>query len=298
MSGDNMSIAVVGSINIDLVYKVPHIVKPGQTIHSTDVAVYFGGKGANQATTISKLGEEVLMIGNVGQDDYGKQAIQNLETAKVNTQYITQNGVTGQALIQVAASSENSIVLYAGANYHLTPEQMTKDIFNDCEMIVMQLEVPLEVIEHVAEIGRSLGKRIILNPAPAQQLSDNLIANIDILIPNENELATLADMDIDSLDAVEKAVEKLKARGAKCVIVTLGEEGCYYCSDDEKGFVYADKVQAVDTTGAGDSFVGAITVALHRKYALREAIEFATKVAAYVVTREGAQPDFNDFITS
>lgn len=286
-----MNTLVIGSINIDLMYNVPYIVKPGETIHSTEHAVSFGGKGANQAIIMSQLGAYVNFVGCVGQDDYGKRALENLHEYNVATAYVEQSGVTGNALIQVSETGENAIVLMNGANYYITPEQVRKSrhLINSADVLLLQLEIPLEAVAAALEVVMENGTPVILNPAPAQKLSKSLLSKVDILTPNETELAILTEKEITTDKDIEEASAVLLDMGVKVVVVTLGKKGAYFTDGTEQGWIPAQKVKAVDTTGAGDAFNGALAIALSKKYSMRKAVEFATLISSYVVTQRGAQ---------
>ncbi|TQR16424.1 ribokinase [Psychrobacillus soli] len=287
-----MNITVVGSTNIDLVYTVPHIVKAGETLHSTEHELFFGGKGANQAVTASQLGANVEFIGNVGADDFGEQVKQNLQEKGVKTEAVQKIGLTGQAIIQVADSGENSIVLFPGANFLVTREQISaaKDKIEASDVLLLQLEIPIPVVEAAAEIAAQKGVHIILNPAPAQQISDSLLGKISILTPNETELEMLTGLKTNNEEDLIQACSLLIQKGVGAVVVTLGEKGSYYMNSNEHGYVQANKVEVKDTTGAGDAFNGALAVGLRQGKSLRESILYASKVAGFVVTQMGAQP--------
>lgn len=287
-----MNIAVVGSTNIDLVYRVPHIVKAGETLHSTKHELFFGGKGANQAVTAGQLGANVNFIGNVGADDFGEQVLQNLQAKRVKTSAIKKVGFTGQAIIQVADSGENSIVLFPGANFLLTNEQIeaNRDLIETSNVLLLQLEIPMQVVEVAAEIATQKRVPIILNPAPAQEISDSLLRKVSILTPNETELEVLTGLKTENEEDLFKACSILLAKGVGAIVVTLGEKGAYYMNSKEHGQLRANKVKVKDTTGAGDAFNGALAVGLCQGYSLRESILYASKVAEYVVTQMGAQP--------
>ncbi|WP_217587508.1 ribokinase [Lentibacillus saliphilus] len=286
-----MKITVIGSINIDLVYDVSHIVKPGETIHSTGYHTFFGGKGANQAVTMAQLGAQVDFVGCVGQDDFGKRALSNLADYHISTTYVGESGVTGNALIQVSETGENAIVLMNGANYHVTPASVkdAEAAIVDAAAVLMQLEIPLESVVAGMDIAVANHVPVILNPAPAQKLSKTILSKVDILTPNESELAILTGMDITTEESIIAACDVLLEQGVKGVVVTLGEQGAYFTDGKESGWVSATKVKATDTTGAGDAFNGALTVGLCKQYSLRKAIDDASKVAGYVVTQKGAQ---------
>lgn len=289
----SMNITVVGSTNMDLVYLVPHIVKAGETLHSTKHELFFGGKGANQAVTAAQLGSNVDFIGNVGTDNFGEQVKQNLQVKGVNTAAVQKVGLTGQAIIQVADSGENSIVLFPGANFLVTAEQIQVDRerIEKSDVLLLQLEIPMAVVEAAANIAVEQGVHIILDPAPAQQISDSLLSKVSILTPNETELGILTNLKTETEEGLFKACSMLLQKGVGAVVVTLGEKGSYYLNQHERGHVEANQVEVKDTTGAGDAFNGALAVGLCRGKSLRESILYASKVAEYVVTQMGAQPN-------
>ncbi|MFJ5770537.1 ribokinase [Psychrobacillus sp. NPDC093180] len=287
-----MNITVVGSTNMDLVYLVPHIVAAGETLHSTKHELFFGGKGANQAVTAGQLGANVHFIGNVGADDFGEQIKQNLQDKGVNIAAVQNVGITGQAIIQLADSGENSIILFPGANFLVTPEQIeqhTERIVSS-EVLLLQLEIPMPAVETAANIASQNGVPIILNPAPAQQISDSLLSKVSILTPNETELAILTGMKTETKEDLFQACSSLLQKGVGAVVVTLGAKGAFYMNHFEHGYVQANKVVAKDTTGAGDAFNGALAVGLCQGSVIKDSILYASKVSAYVVTQMGAQP--------
>lgn len=285
-------ILVVGSINMDSVYHVPHIVQPGETLHSTSVATYFGGKGANQAVTAGQLGAEVYFVGAVGEDTNGALAIDNLERKNVKTVFVKQQGITGQAIIQVAQDGENAIILVPGANHSITPEQLDNvcDCVESADILLLQLEIPMLTIEKAVALATKSGTRIILNPAPARPLTDEVLQRVSVLTPNETELALLTGFSITSEESLKQACQQLLHKGVAAVVVTLGSNGSFYMTNETSGYISAQAVEVVDTTGAGDAFNGALAVALGDHKPLQEAITYATKIAGYAVTQQGAQP--------
>lgn len=287
-----VNITVVGSTNMDLVYMVPHIVKAGETLHSTAHELFFGGKGANQAVTASQLGANVEFIGNVGADEFGDQVKQNLQDKGVNTAAVQKMGLTGQAIIQVADSGENSIVLFPGANFLVTKDQVyiERDKIEASDVLLLQLEIPIPVVEAAANIASEKGVHIILNPAPAQQITDSLLSKISILTPNETELAILTGLKTNTEEDLFQACSLLIQKGVGAVVVTLGEKGSFYMNSNEHAYVQANQVAVKDTTGAGDAFNGALAVGVCHGNSLRDSILYASKVAGYVVTQMGAQP--------
>ena len=291
-----MDISLVGSINIDLVYRVPYIVNNGETLHSTSHSVHFGGKGANQAVTASQLGANVHFIGKVGKGDFGEQAIDNLRNKGVYVDSVQKEGATGQAIIQVTDAGDNAIVLFSGANFLVTPKQIEQEthIISSSKVLLLQLEIPLDTVERAVEIASQHRKIVILNPAPTHQLPDSLLEKITFLTPNETELAQLTGIETTTEENIRSACRLLLEKGVGTVVVTLGSKGSFYMNQEDSGWVPALSVDTIDTTGAGDAFNGALAVGLCRGDSLRSSIDFATKVAAYVVTQMGAQPSIPD----
>lgn len=287
-----MKIAVVGSINMDLVSHVHHLPKAGETISSHDFRLIPGGKGANQAVAAARLGAHVSMIGMVGEDENGSKMLNSLTEARVHVEGIKRSGTTGMAFINVSDDGENNIVLVPGANAQMSVEHIEQNlsILVESDVVLLQLEIPLPVVEYVVKKASGLGKLVILNPAPAQALSPELLQYVHTLTPNETELASLSGMPTATLSEVEAAAKKLLASGPKRVIVTLGEKGALLVTPDGATHVPACRVEPVDTTAAGDSFTAAFAVGIAKGMPEAEAAAFASRVAAIVVTRHGAQP--------
>lgn len=285
-------ILVIGSINVDLVSRVPHLPKEGETITSRSFNTFYGGKGANQVVAAARLGADVAMIGKVGNDVYGPALIEHFRQAGVDTTGIQiVPGPTGMAFINVSDQGENNIVLVPGANYELGTADIDRhsELIEQCEMIIMQLEIPLSVVEYVVEKAHRFNKKVILNPAPAQPLSEQLLSRADTLIPNEMELMLLTGMPVTTDEDMIRAARKLKSLGVRRVIVTAGERGSFVITYEAVHHVPAFKVEAVDTTAAGDSYIAAFVYGTTRGMSDVEAATFASKVSAVVVTRKGAQ---------
>lgn len=286
-------IAIVGSLNMDLVVKTERIPRPGETVMGLGFRQIPGGKGANQADAAAKLGAEVLMIGCVGDDAMGELLRSSLAKDGVLVDHIsTISGVsTGVAAILVESSGNNSITVAPGANRCLTTSDIKglEPILAQSNILLTQLETPLETVKESLTIARQHGIKTILNPAPAVDLEDEILKRTDLLTPNETELERLTSMPTTTIQEIEAAGMNLLERGVKELIVTLGEKGCLYLSGDQKKQYPAYPVKAVDTTAAGDSFNAALAVSLSQGKSMEEAISFAMKVGAMTVTKEGAQ---------
>ncbi len=282
-------ILIVGSINMDLVVRVPHSPLPGETVLGGDFETFPGGKGANQAVAAARMGAEVRMVGRVGNDGFGDTLIQNLVTDNIKTAYVTKDpsASTGIAMIAVAADGENSIVVASGANMQVTVDDVNKagDIFSEVDLLLVQLECPLEVVTAAVELAKANQVKVVLNPAPAQLLPATLLANIDVMTPNENELRL-----ISGEKEIEKGARVLLEKGVKNVLVTLGSDGAYLVNETQELYFSAHKVTAVDTTAAGDAFNGAFATLLAENESITNAIRFAMAAGAIAVTRRGAQP--------
>ena len=288
-------IVVVGSLNMDLVIQVPEIPKPGETMLGYNFGSFPGGKGANQAVAAARLGAAVTMIGQVGDDPYGEILVGNLASEGVNTEHISIDGnsATGVAMIAVDEQGQNSIVVASGANFSLTAEQIQSawEKIGEIDILVMPLETPLETIFQAAKLAKVQNVRVVLNPAPARSLDPDLLSMVDILIPNEHEVLQIAGY-IDNGDlTVEESARILINQGVNTVVITLGENGVMIV-DEKLGVttIPAFKVDVLDTTAAGDSFVAALAVGLVEGKSLINACSFANAAGAITVTRMGAQP--------
>lgn len=282
------SIVVIGSLNMDMVTKSSRFPIKGETIAGESFQQLPGGKGANQAVAAARLGGQVTMIGAVGRDITGTVLLENLKQENINTDYVTiEDETTGIAQITVS-ENDNQIIIVPGANYSLTKAHINdaREVINQADILIVQLEIPIEIIEYTIKIANKLRVPVILNPAPAVELSSEILAGVTYLTPNETELAFLAKHD-----KLEFGVESLLQRGVNTVVVTLGSEGvCYKKYQDEfpvrkKGFT----AKVVDTTGAGDTFNGALAFKLASGSGLEEAVVFANKAASLSVMKFGAQ---------
>ncbi|MBN2898727.1 MAG: ribokinase [Clostridia bacterium] len=284
-------ILVVGSLNMDLVTKVVATPKIGETISGDGLQFIPGGKGANQAVAMGKLGARVEMIGAIGTDGNGEVLKDNLIKMNVIADRIKNiaEAPTGVAMIMVNASGDNSIVVIAGANGQLLPEDVVDAWFDDVSLVVCQLETPVETVETVLRRAKALGVKTVLNPAPAKALSNELLSCVDLLIPNETEFESLTGVAVETREDLMMGYQAINALGIKEIIVTLGSKGAWYYNGENFLSVAAKKVNAVDTTAAGDSFIAGVCESLARGASMQEALEMGTKVAAITVTRFGAQ---------
>lgn len=284
---------VVGSINMDLVTLTEKTPKIGETILGRSFAQIPGGKGANQAVAMARLGADVSMIGRVGDDSFGKTLMDGMKKdgLKIDGVEVVEGVSTGIATIIVDEEANNSIIVVAGANFEIEKRDLDRhrELYEKSDIVIHQLETPLEVVEESLKIAKSMGKTTILNPAPAKELSDEIIANIDYLIPNETELEILSGIEVKTEEDVLKAAKIVMDKGVEKLVVTLGSKGAMYIDRDSSYLVGAHKVEALDTTAAGDSFIGGLTTGLSKGMEFREAMEFAAKVGAITVTRRGAQ---------
>jgi ribokinase len=293
-------VVIVGSLNMDLVTRAPRLPRAGETLAGQSFVTVPGGKGANQAVAAARLGASVAMIGCVGDDAYGEQLRAALLAEGVDCQAVTPvtGESTGVALIVVDDSSQNAIVIVAGGNGHVTASVVDSfdALLSQAEVIICQLEVPLDTVGHVLKRGHELGKTVILNPAPASgPLPPQWFAWIDYLIPNESEATALTGLPVDSTASADAAASALLAAGVSKVIVTLGEQGALFASKSRSEHFPAPKVQPIDTTAAGDTFVGGFAAALADGKSESDAIRFGQVAAALSVTRSGAQPSIPTF---
>lgn len=279
---------------MDLVTRASRLPRAGETLIGQTFSTVPGGKGANQAVASARLGADVAMIGCVGTDAYGTQLRDALLVEGIDCQAVSSvDGSSGVALIVVDDSSQNAIVIVAGSNGELTPAslQLADAVLQAADVIVCKLEVPMDTVGHALKRGRELGKTVILNPAPSSgPLPKEWYASIDYLIPNEIEAGELTGVTVDSLDSAKVAATQLIKAGAGKVIITLGAQGALFADGNGFEHLVAPKVKAVDTTAAGDTFVGGFAAALANGKSEAEAIRFGQVAAALSVTRAGAQP--------
>ncbi|WHH58549.1 ribokinase [Petroclostridium sp. X23] len=287
-------VLVVGSINMDYVLEVNHLPHNGETILCSDFSLVCGGKGANQACTCAKLGIETMMLGAVGKDDNGDLLLKGLEEAGVNTEYVCRSDHThsGMAFVSVNKCGENHIIVEQGANKEVTVDFVKQNIqvIDDVDIVILQLEIPIETVAFVAKNAKEKGKIVILDPAPAvKKLPEDLLKNIDLIKPNETELQIITGVSVKNMDDFKIAAKMLMDLGVPEVIVTLGDKGAIYLSQNDVRHFPGEKVDAVDTTAAGDSFTASLGYMLAKGHSIQESISFAIEISALVVTRKGAQ---------
>lgn len=286
-------ILIVGSSNTDMVIKTLNFPAPGETILGGRFLMNAGGKGANQAVAAARLGGMVTFVGKIGDDIFGKQAVQQLEDEGINVDFVAVDpeNPSGVALITVDRKGENSIVVAPGSNGTLSPVDFNKAIaeLDVSEFVLMQLEIPIPTVEHIAQLAFLKQKKVILNPAPAAQLSDELLKNLYIITPNETEAELLTGIKVTDEESALNAASFLNKKGIEIVIITMGSVGAFLLANGKSEIISAPKVEAVDTTAAGDTFNGALVVALSEGKTIQESIAFANKAASISVTRVGAQ---------
>lgn len=282
-------ILVVGSINMDLVVRVPHAPVPGETVLGGDFETFPGGKGANQAVAASRMGGDVTMVGRVGSDNFGDSLIQGLLENNVKTTHVIKDAEapTGIAMVSVAEDGENMIVVASGANLKVNAEDVNnaRELMREADLLLVQLECPVTTVNVAVELAKVYHVPVVLNPAPAQPLPKGLLANVDVLTPNKNELSLLTDEK-----NIEKAIQKLLKWGVKNLVITLGANGARVVSQGVDQHLPAHEITAVDTTAAGDAFNGALAVALAEKKPLLEAVRYGMAAGALAATKRGAQP--------
>ncbi len=290
-------ILVVGSLNADLVVRVPRFPQPGETISGEDLKIIPGGKGANQAVAAARQGASVAMFGRVGNDSFGPELIDNLKRNQVNSTLVQVDldSATGTAVIVVDASGQNNIILSAGGNGKVSPLDLKDVFFSDYKLLLLQLEIPIETVLAAAQKAKEKGLRILLNPAPARPLPAELISLSDFILPNETELSLLTGQPVDDIASAEHAAQQLLERGAQNVIVTLGPNGALIVSSKQVTHVNTYKVEVVDTTAAGDAFIAGFAARLLESDesstdALTNAVRYGCACGALATTKFGAQP--------
>ena len=290
----NAKLAVLGSINADHILNLTHFPRPGETVIGKQYQIAFGGKGANQAVAAGRAGADIAFIACVGADDIGERIRQQLQQDRIDTAPVetVADEATGVAMIFVNGEGENNIGIYSGANAALTPACVDRhqQVIAQAEALLMQLESPLESVLAAAKIARANATQVILNPAPATHLSDELLALIDIITPNETEAEILTGIAVKSDEDAARAAQALHDKGIHTVLITLGRRGVWLSEQGNGVRIPGFSVQAIDTIAAGDTFNGAFITARLEGVAMHDAVRFAHAAAAIAVTRPGAQP--------
>ncbi|MCF1753118.1 ribokinase [Mariniradius sediminis] len=286
-------ILVIGSSNMDLVIQADHFPRPGETLIGGNFSMISGGKGANQAVAAARLGGDVVFLAQVGNDPFGQVNLESYEREGIDTSLIERNPdlPSGVALITVSESGENTIIVAPGANAGMDVDNLKKaaDKFAWADVVLLQLEIPLEVVTEAARMAKAQGKKVILNPAPARALPAELLENVDIITPNETEAEFLTGISVSDISSAALAAARINASGIQKVIITLGENGAFLADGNTEEIIPTKRVKAVDTTAAGDTLNGALAVSLGRGESINMAVSFALKAATLSVQRLGAQ---------
>ena len=290
---NSKKIVVVGSCNTDMVVKSDRLPVPGETVLGGAFMMNPGGKGANQAVAIARMGGNVTFISKTGNDLFGRQSVEMYGDENIVTDYIfsDQHLPSGVALIMVDRNGENCIVVASGANGSLSPKDIEKarNVIENADILLMQLEVPMDTVEYAAKLAHEKGIKVVLNPAPAAFLSNELLKCLYAVIPNKTEAEMLSGIKVSDLETAKQAADIIAAKGVNKVVITLGSKGALIKDGDVYSFIPADKVEAVDTTAAGDTFCGAFCVGISEGLSIEDAVRMATKAAGITVTRAGAQ---------
>ncbi len=287
-------VVVLGSINMDLVIRCERLPRPGETIIARSSQEVPGGKGANQAVAAARLGGHVSMIARVGNDAFAGRLLENLQREQVHTESVLQceDTASGIAIVNVEDSGENSILVVPGANHRLSPDDVAqaRPLIESADVLLAQLEVPLSTVQSAFTLARSLGKRLILNPAPMPTDFPAALFEVDLICPNQSEASALLGIPIQTVDDAKQAVEQLLARGSKAAIITLGGQGAVVHDGQQVTWIPPFPITPVDTTAAGDAFAGALAVRWSEGATLLEAARFAAAAGAFAATQPGAQP--------
>ena len=294
MREQEAKVVVVGSFNMDLVIKAERRPRKGETLIGQEFGMFSGGKGFNQATAAARLGADVVIIGRLGKDTFGDILMSASTKEKINTNFVVRDAEvgTGVATIVIDAAGDNSIILVPHANMRLGVEDVERASAQiaSADVLLLQLEVPIEASQKAAEIAKANGVKVILNPAPARELPDSFLVQVDILTPNEVETEFLSGLKVSDDEGAQRAAQVLLDKGVSSVVLTLGDRGALLLTSDVRKLIPAYKVDVVDTTAAGDAFCGALATALAQGKTIEDAVAFANAAGALAVTVLGAQP--------
>ena len=286
-------IVVIGSSNTDMVIKTLHLPRPGETVLGGDFFMLQGGKGANQAVAVARMGGDTAFLCRVGNDTFGDTSLAAYEQEGIDISHALRDAASpsGVALITVDGAAENCIVVAQGANARLTAADIAaaESLIASAHLVLMQMEIPMEAIVEATNIAARHGVKVVLNPAPAAPIPQELFAKLYLVTPNRTEAETLTGVRVTDLESAKQAADALTDKGVESVVITLGAEGALIKAADDYCHVPAERVEAVDTTAAGDTFNGALCVALVEGKCLADAVRFASKASAIAVTRMGAQ---------
>lgn len=284
------NILVVGSSNIDLIAQVNHLPLAGETVGNAAFSKMYGGKGANQAVSAVRADGKVTFVTCIGDDGYSKELKEHFQKNGINIEYLSQIGdsSTGVALIFVDSSGENCIAVAPGANAKLTSDLIDEKLIESADIVLMQMEIPYETVKDVALLAKKHNTKVMLNPAPARTLDEELMQCVDYLVVNESEANLISGLCIEK-DGLETVAKKLLKMGNKMIIITLGKDGSFIYSDSLKEKVSSYNVTAIDSTAAGDTFCGVLAVGISSGLEITEAVRFASAAAAISVTKLGAQ---------
>ena len=286
-------IIVIGSSNTDMVVRAEHLPRAGESVIGGDFMMAGGGKGANQAVAVARMGHRVLFVAAVGNDIFGNAAIEGYKNFGIDTSLIVRkNEPSGVALIMVDGAGQNSISVALGANNFLSAQDVAPalETIEAGDIVLLQLEIPMATVDACVATAAAKGARVILNPAPAAIVSNDTLSKLYLITPNQTEAQTLTGIEVTDIASAELAAQKLVSQGVERVVITMGSQGAYLYEDGKGVLVPAHKVNAVDTTAAGDVYNGALCAALAEGATLTDALHFAAKASAISVTRAGAQP--------
>ena len=294
MTQKRPKIVVVGSFNMDLVIKADRRPQNGETLIGNEFGMFIGGKGSNQAISAARLGADVTMVGRLGMDTFGDTFMAEFAKENIDTRYVVRDPTlaTGVASPVIDAAGENSIIIVPQANMALTPEDVNRasPLIAEADILLLQMEVPIESSQCAAEIAKTNGTKVILNPAPAGPLHDDFLAHVDVLTPNELETEFLSGVSVSDDEGARRAANVLLDKGISMIVLTLGNRGSLLSTNNQEKLIKGYQVGVVDTTAAGDAFCGALATALGRGAKIEEAVTFANAAGALAVTVLGAAP--------